>query len=219
MMEKIQIYFVPGLAASEKIFENLRFPKEKFETNCIEWKIPTSIEESIEDYAKRMCSEIKHDNPVLVGVSFGGIMVQEMSKIINAKKVILVSSIKSNNELPTLLKVAQKTKVYKLFPAKFIENLENYTKYFVGDFLKKRAELYEMYLSVRDPDYLHWSIYNVLHWNQKENLENIIHIHGTKDHIFPIKFIKGCIKIENGTHEMILTKPKIISKHIIDSLT
>lgn len=218
-MDKIQIYFVPGLGANKKIFENLEFPKDKFETHCIEWKIPVSLDEPIEDYAKRMCEEIEHKNPVLIGVSFGGIIVQEMSKLINAKKIIIISSIQSNKELPKLLKAAQVTKIYKLFPAKFIENLENYTKYFYGDFLQKRARLYEMYFSVRNPDYLHWSIYNVLHWHQDKCLKNVLHIHGTKDHVFPIKYIENCIEIENGTHEMILMKPKIISKHIIDSLT
>ena len=218
-MAKIQIYFVPGLAASGKIFENLKLPEDRFETHCIEWKIPYSLDESISDYAKRMCEEITHENPVLIGVSFGGIMVQEMSKHIKTKKIIIISSIKNNHELPKRLIATQITKVYKLFPAKFVENLEDYTKYFFGDFLQKRARLYKMYLSVRNPDYLHWSIYNVLHWNQKENLENIVHIHGTKDHIFPIKHIKNCIEVENGTHEMILMKAKTVSKHIIDSLT
>ncbi len=71
-----------------------------------------------------------------------------------------------------------------------------------------------MYLSVRNPVYLHWSIYNVLHWKQSEPLESVIHIHGTDDHIFPIKYIKDCIVVEKGTHEMILMKAKSISKHI-----
>ena len=35
---------------------------------------PISEEESIADYAKRMSEEIKHKNPVLLGVSFGGII-------------------------------------------------------------------------------------------------------------------------------------------------
>ena len=218
-MTKIPLYFVPGLAANQKIFEHLKFPKEHFEIHYIEWKIPASLNESIEAYAQRMCEEISHENPVLIGVSFGGIMVQEMSKLINTKKVIIISSIKLSSELPTLLIAAQKTKLYKLFPTKFIENLEEYTQYFVGDFLKRRAKLYKMYLSVRNADYLHWSIYQLLHWQQQTPLKDTVHIHGTKDHVFPIKYIQNCIEVENGTHEMVLMKPRVISKHIIDSLT
>ena len=40
---------------------------------------------------------------------------------------------------------------------------------------------------------------------------NVIHIHGNKDEIFPIKYIKNCIVIEGGTHVMILNKAKRIS--------
>ena len=83
---------------------------------------------------------------------------------------------------------------------------------------KKRVKLYKEYLSVRDANYLNWAIYNVLNWKQEKNLENVVHIQGDDDHIFPIKHIKNCIPIENGTHIMILNKAKSISKIIIDAL-
>lgn len=211
-MPKIPIYFVPGLAANTKIFEYLTLPEETFELHFLEWILPKSINESIQEYAKRMCGFIKHENPILVGVSFGGVMVQEMSKHIACRKVIIISSIKSNKELPKRLKLAQVTKAYKLFPTNIVSNIEKYEQYFFNDYLKKRAELYKIYLSVRDKDYLHWAIYNVLHWYQEENLPNVVHIHGDKDEIFPIKNIKDTILVENGTHIMILNKAKSISK-------
>ncbi|CAM1361880.1 Alpha/beta hydrolase [Tenacibaculum soleae] len=203
---------MPGLAASSKIFEYLSLPEKVFEIHFLEWLIPNSINESIETYAQRMCTNIQHKNPILIGVSFGGILVQEMSKIIPCKKVIIISSVKSNKELPKRLKLALITKVYKLFPSKIIANIEKYEHYFFNDYLKKRAELYKIYLSVRDPNYLQWAIYNVLHWQQNKELANIIHIHGKKDEVFPIKHIKDSIEIENGTHVMILNKAKKISK-------
>jgi hypothetical protein len=218
-MSKTHVYFVPGLAANSKIFEFITLPKEHFELHFLEWIIPISIDEPIEVYAKRMSEVITEENPVIIGVSFGGIVAQEISKHLNSKKVIIISSIKKNNELPKRLKIAQYTKAYKLFPTKVVQNIEEYTKFFFGDFLKKRAKLYKIYLSERDPLYLHWSIYNVLHWKQSTTLKDIVHIHGTDDHIFPIKHIKDCIIIEGGTHEMILMKAKTISKHIEESLT
>ena len=205
------LYCVPGLGASPKIFEHISLP-EDVEMHIIEWKIPLSLDESMHNYARRMCSEIQHEKPMLLGVSFGGMMVQEMSKFIELEELIIVSSLKSHHELPNRLKVIRDTKAYKLFPAKMAENLEDYLKYFIGDFLKKRAELYKMYLSVRDSQYLKWSIYNVLHWKQDTPPENIIHIHGTEDHVFPHKHIENFIPVENGAHEMILTKARAISK-------
>ncbi|WP_372746785.1 alpha/beta hydrolase [Lutibacter sp.] len=215
---KTHIYFVPGLAASSKIFEYLKFPEEQFQLHFLEWLLPISEKESLNDYAARMASFVKEENAVLVGVSFGGIIVQEMSKHIAVKKVILVSSIKSNKELPKRLKVIQKTKIYKLFPAHAIKNIEGFFKYAFGDYAKKRVKIYREYLSVRDETYLKWAIFNVLHWNQKKPLENIVHIHGTEDEIFPIKYIKNCIAVEKGTHIMILNRAKKISSIIINSL-
>ena len=69
-MSKTHIYFVPGMAANSKIFEHLSLDKNLFECHYLEWKIPTSKDESIQSYAQRMCEEIKHKDPVLIGVSF-----------------------------------------------------------------------------------------------------------------------------------------------------
>ena len=217
-ISKIHIYFVPGLAASSTIFENLIFPEEIYELHFLEWLLPLTIEESIENYAKRMAAFVTEKNPVLVGVSFGGIMVQEMSKHLKPHKVIIISSIKSMYELPKGLKVIQLTKMYKLFPTKSIASIEEFSKFALGEFAKKRIELYKKYLSVRDENYLNWAIYNVLHWSQTKVIENIVHIHGNKDHVFPIKNIQHCIVVENGTHIMIIVKAKRISKLIMNAI-
>nr|BFF35185.1 alpha/beta hydrolase [Tenacibaculum mesophilum] len=211
-MPKTHLYFVPGLAANTKIFEHISLPEEHFELHFLDWMLPTSIDESIEEYAQRLCAKIQHKNPILIGVSFGGIIVQEMSKIIDCKKIIIISSVKNNKEFPKRFKLVQVTKAYKLFPSKVISNIESYERYFFNDYLKKRAELYKIYLSIRDKKYLQWAIYNVLHWEQEKSIPGIIHIHGKKDEVFPIKYIKNAIEVENGTHVMILTKSKTISE-------
>lgn len=218
-MAKIHVYCMPGLGASPKIFEHINLPEDQFEVHLLEWKIPLSLEESIQDYAKRMCSDIHHKNPVLVGVSFGGMIVQEMSKCITVSHTIIISSVKSHHELPNRLKLAKVTKAYKLFPTWLVENFEEYTKYFLGDYLKKRAELYKMYLSVRNKLYMEWAIYNVLHWKQEEPLNNLTHIHGDEDNVFPTKHIDNFISVEKGTHVMILMKAKTISQIICNTLT
>ena len=217
-MSKTHIYCIPGLSASSKIFEFIDLPKEDFEIHLLEWLMPQSINETIEHYAKRMCESITEDNVVLMGVSFGGVMAQEMSKIINPKKIILISSIKNKGELPKRLRLAKSSRAYKLFPANKITSIENFMSVVFGKMAKKRIEQYKIYLSVRDPIYLKWSVYNVLHWQQEETLPNILQIHGTTDHIFPFKYIKQSIEIKNGTHVMVLNRAKEISKIIVDNI-
>lgn len=212
--KKIHIYFMPGLAASSKIFERITLPTDKFELHFLEWLLPVSVKEPIEAYAKRMAAQVVEINPVLIGVSFGGILVQEMSRYLTPRKIIIISSVKSRSEFSKRLKLIHKTKAYKLFPSKLVSNIGNFSSIVFGQLPKKRLALYNKYLSVRDPIYLTWAIGQVLNWQPSPPLKNIVHLHGNNDHIFPIKNIKNCIVIEKGTHIMILTKYKKISNII-----
>ena len=205
---------MPGLAAGPSIFENIKLPEEQFEMYFLEWFLPIE-NESIESYALRMTQKITHDNPVLIGVSFGGVLVQEMAKIIKTDKVIIISSVKTNKEFPSRFKIARNTKAYKLIPTQLLADIEKLVKYAFGDnIVTKRIKLYEKYLSVRDKHYLDWAIETILCWNQKEINEAVIHIHGDTDEVFPIKHIRKCIVVKGGTHIMILNKFKWMNENL-----
>lgn len=213
-MSKIPVYFMPGLAASPTIFENIKLPEDQFEMHFLEWFLPND-KESIESYALRMTQKIQHENPVLVGVSFGGVLVQEIAKHIKTQKVIIISSVKSNTEFPSRFKVAKTTKAYKLIPTQLLADIEKLVKYAFGDnIVAKRLKLYEKYLSVRDKQYLDWAIETILCWNQKKGNESVIHIHGDADEVFPIKNIENCIVIKGGTHIMIINKFKWFNENL-----
>ncbi|WP_242203671.1 alpha/beta fold hydrolase [Aestuariivivens insulae] len=211
--ELIHVYLMPGMAASPKIFEYIQLPVDQFELHYLEWIIPVD-NEPIADYALRMASFVKHDNIVLLGVSFGGVLVQEMSKHILVRKLIIVSSVKSMYELPKTMVLAKKSKAYKLLPTQLVSNIELVAKYAMGEYVQKRLDMYKMYLSVNDPKYLKWAITNMLCWEQIEVIPNIVHIHGDKDTVFPIKHIDNCIIVKGGTHIMILNKHRWFNENL-----
>ena len=91
-----------------------------------------------------------HTNPVLVGVSFGGMLVQEMAKLIAVRKLIIISSVKLRSELPRRMHFARLTKAHKLLPTNLVNKLEFISKYTFGDKVNKRLALYKEYLSIRD---------------------------------------------------------------------
>ena len=212
-MSKIPVYFMPGLAASTAIFERIALPEDVFETYLLEWEIPMD-NESLIDYAKRIADKIKHKNPVLIGVSFGGILVQEMAKHIAVQKVIIISSVKSNLEFPRRLKIAKTTKAYKLIPMNLILNMESLAKFSFGEKVNQRLKLYEKFLSVRDIRYLSWAVEQVVLWDRTEVDATVVHIHGDMDDVFPIKYIKNCIVVKGGTHIMILNKYKWLNENL-----
>ena len=195
---------MPGMAASPKIFEYLKLPKN-FEIHLLSW-IPPLKDESLTNYAKRMCKRVVHKNPILLGVSFGGILVQEMAKHIFVKKIVIISSIKAKEELPLPMIVAKRTNVHKLLPTKLIENIEYLTIFAFGKGIKKRVALYQKYLSERNSEYLNWAINALVNWDQNKFSDKLIHIHGDSDTVFPVKnLINPYFKIKGG-HAVIITE-------------
>lgn len=212
-MSRIPVYFMPGMAASPLIFEKIKLDNSLFEVFYLEWEIPKN-KETLADYAKRMTLHIKEENPVLIGVSFGGILVQEMAKHIAFRKLIVISSVKTNLELPKRIKFAKNTHVYQLIPIRLLLNFGKLAQFAFGKKMKHRMRLYEKFLSVRDVYYLKWAVKNVVLWNCSVADERVIHIHGNKDEMFPIANIKKCIVLEGGTHVMIFTKYRWFNVHL-----
>ncbi len=212
-MNKIPVYFMPGLAASSSIFERIDLPKETFEIHLLEWFMPEK-QESLQSYAKRMSEKVTHDNAVLIGVSFGGILVQEMAQFLNLRKLIIVSSVKSNVELPRRMKIAKTTKAYKLLPTGLLQDVEKLVKYAFGDVMKQKLKLYEQFLHMRNKEYLDWAIEQVICWDRVKIDPNVIHIHGDADEVFPVKNIKKYINVKGGTHIMILNRFRWFNQHL-----
>jgi len=216
---KTHIYFVPGMAANAKIFENIKLPESDFEVHYLEWVIPLE-KETLEAYALRMTKYVVHENAILLGVSFGGILVQEMSRFIATKKVVVISSVLHEKEFPYRMRFAKRTKVYKLLPTSLFSDVDKLVKYAFGETIKGRAELYKKYLSVSDEKYLTWAIEQIVNWKQTQKLANVVHIHGNRDKVFPVENIKGdVIRVKNGTHIMIINKYKWFNENLPELLS
>ena len=206
------VYLMPGMGANPLIFEYLKF-SESFEVNYLSW-FPPEKSETLQEYAKRMCKRVKHKKPILIGVSMGGVLVQEMANYIDCEKIIIVSSVKSNQELPVHMKLAQVTNAHKLLPTQWIQNIESFALFVFGNELKKRFELYERYLSERDPNYLSWAIDKMVKWDRSDPKQDVIHIHGKNDTVFPIKNVRPPYIEVPGDHAIILTYHQWFNKNL-----
>ena len=185
---RTSIYLMPGMAASPKIFELIEFPPQ-YKIIYLKW-IKPNVNETIKYYAKRMSEFINDDKPILIGVSFGGILVQEISRHIKVKKIIIISSVKSRVELSLSMRFAKKTGIHHLLPLNLIDDLEKILLFVFGPSIKARVNAYKKYLSERDPEYLKWSINQIVNWKQIKYDKNIIHIHGENDKVFPLRYLE-----------------------------
>ena len=204
---------MPGLAASPEIFEYIELPPHKFEMHYLEWFLPEPGM-SLREYARRMSEFVTHPDPVLLGVSFGGMLVQEMMTYLNPRKVIIVSSIKCLGEMPRRLLLARYTRLHKLLPTGMINNVEVLARFAFGDPVRKRLELYERYLGMRDKTYLDWSIDRIVHWDRQLPEPGLVHIHGERDSVFPMGYIGACLPVPGGTHTMIIHRHKWFNERL-----
>lgn len=213
----INLYFIPGMAAGPEIFERIHLPGDQFQTTILEWMIPDE-EESLQQYAKRMAERVTTPKCYLVGVSFGGVVAQEMKAFLPESKVIIISSVKTKDEMPTRFLFAKKSRLYQVLPTGLVVNTKNLTRFAIGPRSKKRLQLYDIYLSVRNKKYLDWAIKMMICWPREEADPEVQHIHGDKDIVFPIKNINQAFVIKGGTHAMIIYKAKAVTAALLKLL-
>ena len=197
------IYCISGFAADERVFANLDFGQNEF--HFIPWKIP-GRKETLASYAERMRQDIHHSNPLLVGLSFGGMMSIEMAKIIPVEKIIIISSIKTFHEKPLYMRIAEKSFLNKwipLHPYSFLERIENYN---LGAETTEEKALLREYRKNINQQYTTWAIDQILNWKNDWSPENLVHLHGGNDHIFPVKYIKADHVIPGGDHLMLMNR-------------
>ena len=74
------IYCISGLGADEKAFDRLKV--NGYSLHHLKW-IPPLANENLSSYARRKLNDIKENNPIILGLSFGGMIAIEMAKQIS----------------------------------------------------------------------------------------------------------------------------------------
>ena len=208
------VYFLSGLGADERIFSKLQIPDTHFQ--FVKW-VPPIINETIADYANRLKEQIKDENPVLVGLSFGGIMAIEISKIIRVEKTILIASVKSHKEVPRWMKICGEWKLDRMLPSSPLKSIKSLKairpiqNYFLGAHSTEEKMIANEFRDNIDPFYLRWSVHQVLNWKNDWQPETLFHIHGDNDHIFPIKKVNPTHIIPKAGHFMVMNRFKEIN--------
>ena len=199
-----------GLGADERVFQRLVFLG--FSTTFIKWLVPHDSE-TIEQYARRLLCQITTTKPILIGLSFGGIIAVEIAKQIDTEKIILISSAKTRNEIPFYYRFVGQLRLHKLLSAKLLKSSNFITNWFFGTTSSEFAkQVLKQVLIDTDPTFLKWAIDKIVCWTNITQPQNIFHIHGANDRIIPLKFVKCNVTIKNGGHLMILNMEEELNK-------
>lgn len=203
------IYCISGLGADERVFSKLDFGNHK--VHYLKWETPDKGE-PLQEYTHRFLDKIDKPKPVLVGLSFGGIMCIEIAKLIDTEKIVMISSVQTYEEMPWLFRLAGKSGLNKVLPLKpysFLEPIENYN---LGVKSEEEKILVREFRKNISQKYTDWAIDQIVNWKNERKFSNLIHIHGSADRIFPIKYVHPDFVIEGGGHFMIMNRAKEINK-------
>ena len=217
-----KIFIFSGLGADHRVFHKMNF--QEFVPVFIHWLEPLK-KETIQNYAIRISKQITEPNPIVLGISFGGIMAIEVSKFLPFQKLVLIASAKSKQEIPFLYRMLGKLKVPLFFPMEWLKK-SNRLSYFVFSVSAQedRKILDDIY-NETSPTYLRWALNTVCTW-QNEGMswncipapKNLIHIHGTNDRILYYSNIKNAVPIPNGGHLLPLTETQKLEEIILNFL-
>ncbi len=198
-----ELYIFSGLGADESVFQRLDFAG--CPTTFIKWIVPLD-QETMEQYAARLLDQITATKPVLIGLSFGGLVAVEVAKQIDTEKVILIASAKTNKEIPFYYRFAGQLRLHKILPTGLLKNANFVTNWFFGASSTFDKHLLKQILINTDPVFLKWAIDKIARWTNQTKINNVFHIHGTSDKILPFTFVKSDATVKNGGHLMTLNK-------------
>jgi len=211
-----KIFVISGLGADHAVFHKLDLPG--YELVHVKW-VPTIKGESLGGYAKRLLPQITDENPILLGLSLGSMLVLEVAQLIETKCVISLSSITSYKELPGRYKFAGGLRLQKVLPVYWFAKGNRFTHWLFGTKNTADNAVLDEVFNRLDKDFLYWALNAVLSWDNAILPNNIVRIHGTADLVLPaVKRVKYDALIKGGTHLMLLDQHEEVSNAILNLL-
>lgn len=202
------IYCISGLGADERAFSKLKISGHALQV--IPWLIPDA-DETIAHYATRMREGITEPNPILMGLSFGGMICTEIAKQVPVSRIIIISSIKSSKELPWWMRTVAALKLNKIVPLRSTRLSRPIQNRMLGIQSQEEKALVYALRNKAELPYTNWAVNQAINWKNDWQHPHIYHIHGDHDHMFPIKNIKADYRIKNGGHFMIMNRAAEVS--------
>ena len=201
----MKIYAISGLGADKRVFQYLRLEHELIP---IDWIEPLE-NEHIENYALRLAKAINtKEKFAILGVSFGGLIAVEISKILKPVLTVLISSVETKNDLRFLYRIIGKTRLINLIPIKLFDIPRSIASFLFGT---KQKELLNAILDDTDLKFTKWAVQQLCTWQNEQHLENCLKINGTKDKLIPFSKSGEVKLIKGGGHFMVVDKAEEIS--------
>ncbi len=209
------IYLLPGIGCDERLFD--RIDLGGYHIVKLRWPdFPKGC--TLADIARELSAHVDATVPhVLVGVSMGGMVAQELASITKPEVVILVSSWTGPHEWPMFVRISARLGLHA-----FITHFTMWLTWPVKRTLGRRD---------RSTDKLLWEMAcaqtarkirrgtgAILRWKGSTWKGPLVRIHGDGDRVIPLRFPVDHI-VEGGAHIMVLMRAEEVSRLVCAAIS
>lgn len=173
------IYFFSGLGADSSVFKKIR--TKGHQVVHLDWITPLKGE-TLNHYAQRLGAAVQPIGGIYVGLSFGGLVAQELATVKRPDHLILLASVRSPKEYPFHIRVL---KPFGFLVPRNIKLFSGIIAWFMGAQTQRSQELLRRFIDQVDPVFAQWAVRRVLAWKGCKVKAPITSIHGDSDKIFP----------------------------------
>jgi len=202
------IYCISGLGADHRLFSQLQIPGCRFV--AVPW-VPWHEEDHMTSYAKRMFQTIPEENPIVLGLSFGGMLTTEIAKAFTVRKAIIVSSAKTRNEAGYKNSFINWLNRSQLVPANLFNYPFRFELFSLGAETQKERSLLRNVIRDGNPAFVKSCVNALLTWENDTIPAGIVHIHGTKDRVLYPGNVHPDHWVQGGSHIMIYNRAAEVS--------
>lgn len=203
------IWLLTGMNRDTRIFSRIlpALPSAR----VVAWIAPHP-RETLLAYARRLAATLPHDEPAVVcGVSFGGLVARELAWQLRAHCCIQISSVCAPGEMPPWFRILRPWGCGEPFLKLLGATAQQSPRP-----LRGRMTMRLERLAGPDGDWFRWAAGAVLRWRPGPELAAIplVRVHGDRDTVFPIRYLRPDIIIPRGGHVLPLSH----SAEILDIL-
>lgn len=213
----MDIHLIPGLGADHRIFDRLLVDAPYRYAH--DWPIMPEGS-SLVDFAKKLALKVDGSRPhILIGMSMGGMVVQEMAAMTKPSGVAIISSWKGPDEMPVHIRTLRGTHPERVLTKAMLQRLLPVIRWQMGVEGTDAAELLESFALTSNLDRLKIQVAAVLDWQGANHpLPDLVHIHGDHDRLMPLGSITGAHVVKGGSHFMVYQKAAEVERILRDTM-
>ncbi len=204
----MRVYGIGGLGVDERAFCELTLD---FELTPLNW-IAAKPNETMQDYAQRFAESIDTSEPfAIIGISFGGMMAIELSKILDPHKIVLISSATSKKDIPLIYRLFGRAGLFNITPNLFMKPTPFLAHWFFGVWQPRHQKILKEIITDTDHDFLRWASNQIARWDNRHIPRNMLRLHGSADRLLGYPKTERVTVIPKAGHCMVMTSAKELS--------